>query len=150
MTGFVYLGALLASIGAMALVDARWRLAFWRHPWAAAIAVGTGTALLLVWDLVGIGFGVFFRGDSVWATGVLLAPELPVEEPVFLAFLCYLSLVVVLGVERLLARRRPVDGSSATTAAGAAGGAGVAGAAGAVGPSATVDRGADAAPEVRA
>ncbi|GAA1966478.1 lycopene cyclase domain-containing protein [Agromyces allii] len=141
MTGFVYLAALLASIGAMALIDARWRVAFWRHPAAAAIAVGTGTALLLVWDLVGIGFGVFFRGDSVWATGVLLAPELPVEEPVFLAFLCYLALVVVLGAERLLAVRhraaRPVetpvrDGSSPTADATA------------------TDPGADAAREARA
>ena len=104
MTGFAYLGALLLSIGAMTLVDARFRLAFWRAPGASTVAVGAGTALLLAWDLVGIGFGVFYRGDSPWATGLLLAPELPVEEPVFLAFLCYLSLVAVLGAERLLAR----------------------------------------------
>lgn len=128
MTGLVYLAALLASIGAMTLVDARWRLAFWRRPPAAAVAVATGTLLLLVWDLVGIGFGVFFRGDSMWATGVLLAPELPLEEPVFLAFLCYLSLILVLGFERLLAGRR---------------------AAGAAQPSAASDgRGPDAAPGV--
>ncbi|MFF2368984.1 lycopene cyclase domain-containing protein [Agromyces sp. NPDC058110] len=131
MTGLVYLGALLASIGAMALIDARWRLAFWRHPLAATAAVGTGTAMLLLWDLVGIGFGVFFRGESIWATGLLLAPELPVEEPVFLAFLCYLSLVVVLGVERVLAAR-----SRTGAAADAVGDAS--------------PRNADAAPEVRA
>lgn len=137
MTGFAYLAALLVSIGAMALVDARWRLAFWRHPLAAACAVGAGTALLLVWDVVGIGFGVFYRGDSVWATGVLLAPELPIEEPVFLAFLCYLSLVVVLGVERLLASRHQIDDSApAESRTGSSAG--------------PADRGADAAPEVRA
>lgn len=113
MTGFVYLGALLASIGAMALVDFRWRLAFWRHPLGAAAAVGAGTALLLVWDLVGIGFGVFSRGESIWATGVLLAPELPIEEPVFLAFLCYLALVAVLGTERMLARHSDDDRAQA-------------------------------------
>ena len=105
MTGFAYLGLLLASIAAIATIDARWRLAFWRAPVASAIAVASGTAMLLVWDLVGIGFGVFFRGTSEWATGVLLAPELPIEEPVFLAFLCQLSLVTVLGVERALAHR---------------------------------------------
>lgn len=102
MTGFAYLAALIVSLGAMALVDARWRLAFWRAPRAATLAVAVGTGMLLVWDLVGIGFGVFFRGDSPWATGLVIAPELPVEEPLFLLFLSYLSLVAVLGVERAL------------------------------------------------
>ena len=116
MTGFAYLAALLVSIGAMTLIDARWRLAFWRSPVASAIAIGAGTVLLVVWDLAGIEFGVFFRGDSPWATGVLLAPELPLEEPVFLAFLCYLSLVAVLGVERVLERRAAVREAEAQDA----------------------------------
>ena len=105
MIGFTYLAALLVSLGAMALIDARWRLAFWRAPGAAALAVGAGAALLLLWDLVGIGFGVFFRGDSPWATGVVIVPDLPIEEPVFLVFLCYLALVAVLGAERILRAR---------------------------------------------
>lgn len=102
MIGFTYLAALLLSLGAMALIDARWRIAFWRAPGAATLAVGAGAALLLVWDVVGIGFGVFFRGKSPWATGVVIAPDLPIEEPVFLVFLCYLALVAVLGTERVL------------------------------------------------
>jgi lycopene cyclase domain-containing protein len=105
MTGFAYLASLLLSTGAMVLVDARWRLAFWRAPIASALAVGTGTVLLLGWDLVGVGFGVFFRGESPWATGAVVAPGLPLEEPVFLSYLCYLSLVAVLGAEHLLERR---------------------------------------------
>ena len=127
MTGLAYLAGLLLSIGAMALIDARWRLAFWKSPGASAAAVGAGTALLLLWDLVGIGLGVFFRGDSAWATGLVLAPELPVEEPVFLVFLCYLSLVAVLGIERMLrpdpaSHAEPGGSSSATDAASNAGG----------------------------
>ncbi len=110
MTGYTYLGVLVLSIAAMALIDVRWRLAFRRAPAASGLAVGAGTLALLAWDLAGIGFGVFFRGDSPWATGVLLAPELPLEEPVFLVFLCYLSLVAVLGVERMLERRSGVRG----------------------------------------
>jgi lycopene cyclase domain-containing protein len=102
MTAFAYLAGLLLSIGAIVLIDVRWRLAFRGAPGASALAVGTGTVLLLLWDLAGIGFGVFFRGESPWATGVVLAPELPLEEPVFLLFLCYLSLVCVLGIERML------------------------------------------------
>jgi len=127
MMGLAYLGGLLLSIGAMALIDARWRLAFWNSPGASAAAVGAGTALLLLWDLVGIGFGVFFQGDSPWATGLVLAPELPVEEPVFLVFLCYLSLVAVLGIERMLRREPASDAApgasaSATDAASNPGG----------------------------
>ena len=127
MTGLAYLAGLLLSIGAMALIDARWRLAFWKSPGASAAALGAGTALLLLWDLVGIGFGVFFRGDSPWATGLVLAPELPVEEPIFLVFLCYLSLVAVLGIERMLRRdagsdAEPGGSASATDAASNPGG----------------------------
>jgi lycopene cyclase domain-containing protein len=120
MTGLAYLAGLLLSIGAMALIDARSRLAFWRAPGASAVAVGAGAALLLAWDLAGIGFGVFFRGDSPWSTGVLLAPELPVEEPVFLVFLCYLALVAVLGTERVLERRSDGRGRYAADATDAA------------------------------
>lgn len=115
MTGFTYLGALVLSIAAMALIDVRWRLAFRRAPVPSALAVGAGALVLLAWDLAGIGFGVFFRGESPWATGVLLAPELPLEEPVFLVFLCYLSLVAVLGVERMLERRPGARASDAAS-----------------------------------
>ncbi len=119
MIGFTYLGALVVSIAAMALIDARWRLAFPRAPWASTLAVGSGALVLLAWDLAGIGLGVFFRGDSPWATGVLLAPELPIEEPVFLVFLCYLSLVAVLGAERMLEQHAGARGELAASDRGA-------------------------------
>lgn len=112
MTGFAYLSGLVVSLGATALIDARWRLAFWRAPAASALGVITGTAVLLVCDLIGIGLGVFFRGDSPYAIGLLLAPELPLEEPVFLVFLCYLSLIAVLGAERVLDRFAPEVGAT--------------------------------------
>jgi lycopene cyclase domain-containing protein len=123
MTAFAYLAGLLLSIGAILLIDVRWRLAFRRAPGPSALAVGTGTVLLLLWDLAGIGFGVFFRGDSPWATGIVLAPELPIEEPVFLLFLCYLSLVCVLGIERMLrhGRRRRAPSHGPATAASSTG-----------------------------
>ncbi|WP_438855822.1 lycopene cyclase domain-containing protein [Agromyces sp. M3QZ16-3] len=103
MTAFAYLSGLLVVIGCMALIDARWRLVFWRAPLAAAVAVVVGVAFFLVWDAAGIVTGVFFRGTSEIVTGIELAPELPLEEPVFLLFLCYLTLVLVLGGERALA-----------------------------------------------
>jgi len=117
MTGLIYLACLLVSLGAMTLVDARWRLVFWRAPWASAIAIGAGTAFFLAWDAAGIVSGVFFRGASTITTGILLAPELPLEEPVFLVFLCYLTLVLVFGTERVLERRAHRADAGATPAA---------------------------------
>jgi hypothetical protein len=38
-------------------------------------------------------------------TGVVLAPEFPLEEVFFLLFLCYLTLVLVVGAQALLSRR---------------------------------------------
>ncbi|GAA1057551.1 hypothetical protein GCM10017608_17310 [Agromyces luteolus] len=105
MTAFAYLAGLIVVIGCIALIDARWRLVFWRAPLAAAVTVVVGVAFFLVWDAAGIVTGVFFRGTSGIVTGIELAPELPLEEPVFLAFLCYLTLVLVLGGERILAVR---------------------------------------------
>lgn len=97
-----YLLALLVSAAGMAVLDRRWRLVMWRAPRSAAVVVLLGTAFFLVWDLVAIGLGIFRHGDSAHMTGVLLAPELPLEEPVFLAFLCYTALVLFAGAERVL------------------------------------------------
>ena len=104
--GFVYLGALLVSIGCMLLLDRRFRLFFWRDPLAAAIVTAVGTAFFLAWDVFGIAFGIFLRGDGAIATGILLAPELPIEEPVFLVFLVLCTMVLYSGSLRMLAARR--------------------------------------------
>ena len=110
--GFVYLGALLVAIGCMLLLDRRFRLFFWRDPLAAAIVTAVGTAFFLAWDVFGIALGIFLRGDGAIATGILLAPELPIEEPVFLVFLVLCTMVLYSGSLRLLAaRRRPVTAS---------------------------------------
>ena len=87
-----YLVALLVSIAGMVVLDRRFRLYFWRDARRAAITLAVGVLFLLVWDLAGVGLGVFFRGDSTLLTGLQLAPEVPVEEPFFLVLLCYLTM----------------------------------------------------------
>ncbi|WP_137845095.1 lycopene cyclase domain-containing protein [Microbacterium sp. 2FI] len=104
-----YLVAILASAVGVALIDARWRLALWRSPARTAIALGIGTLFFLAWDAVGIATGVFVKGDSALLLGIDLAPELPLEEPFFLAFLSYLALVVTAAMGRLLAARGRAD-----------------------------------------
>lgn len=103
---FAYVGALLVSAAGVALVDRRWRLFVWQDARRAAIVLVSGVVVLLAADAVGIANGLFFRAPTRVMTGVLLAPELPLEEPVFLAFLCYLAMVLVTGSERLVAAAR--------------------------------------------
>ncbi|MFC7431855.1 MULTISPECIES: lycopene cyclase domain-containing protein [unclassified Agrococcus] len=94
LLSFAYLGALLASIAGMAMVDRRWRLALWHDPRRTLVAVAASTAVLLVWDLVAIAVDLFRIGDSAGMTGIELAPHLPLEEPIFLVFLSYVAVVL--------------------------------------------------------
>ncbi len=88
-----YLTALAVSLTGMVVLDARFRLFFWRDAGRAAIVLPAGVLFFLLWDLAGIGLGIFFRGSgSELMTGLLLAPELPVEEVLFLTLLCYLTM----------------------------------------------------------
>lgn len=88
--GASYLIFLLASLGCMVLLDQRLRLFFWANARRAAAVLATGLLFFLAWDLAGIGLGIFYRGQTDLMLGVTLAPELPLEEVVFLTFLCYL------------------------------------------------------------
>jgi len=103
--GVAYLACLLVSLGGMVVLDRRFRLFFWRDARRAAIVLPVGVLFFLVWDLVGIGAGVFFRGETEFMTGLQLAPELPVEEAFFLALLCYLTMNLVTAAGLLLGRR---------------------------------------------
>ncbi|WP_432762029.1 lycopene cyclase domain-containing protein [Saxibacter everestensis] len=89
----------------MALIDRRYRLFFWRDARRAGLVLAIGLLFFLTWDLLGIRLGIFFRGDTELMTGILIAPELPLEEPFFLIFLCYLTMVLIPGSERILSRR---------------------------------------------
>jgi lycopene cyclase domain-containing protein len=84
-----YLVFLLVSVGCMVLLDQRLRLFFWQDARRAAFVLAAGLVFFLAWDIAGIGLGIFFRGHNE-TIGIELAPELPLEEPVFLVFLCYL------------------------------------------------------------
>jgi len=102
--GLIYLGALLVSLSCMVLIDRRWKLFFWRDRRSAAIVLVVGVLFFLAWDIVGISQGVFFRGETEIMTGVLVAPELPLEEVFFLALLCYLTMNLVNGCSRIADR----------------------------------------------
>ena len=83
----LYLGALLVSIAGMVVLDLRFKLFFAAAPLRAAIVYVAGMAFFVAWDLAGIGLGIFFRGNPGLLTGILIAPELPLEELFFLTLL---------------------------------------------------------------
>ncbi|MDP3208600.1 MAG: lycopene cyclase domain-containing protein [Rhodoglobus sp.] len=89
---FAYLAALLVALTGMVLLDRRFRLFFWAAPWRAAVVLVVGLLFFLGWDLVGVGLGVFFRGETQFMTGLQVAPEVPLEEVFFLLLLCYLTM----------------------------------------------------------
>ena len=101
----MYLGALLISLFGMVMLDRRLRLFFFADARRAAIVLVAGVAFFLIWDLIGIGAGVFFRGETSFMTGLQVAPELPIEEPLFLTLLCYLTMNLVGFVSRVLRDR---------------------------------------------
>jgi lycopene cyclase domain-containing protein len=106
VTALLYLGALVVALGCMALLDHRFRLVLWADVRRAVTVLAVGVAFFLVWDVVAIGAGFYERGGSTAMTGIMLAPELPLEELFFITFLCYLTLVAHGLARRALATRR--------------------------------------------
>lgn len=102
MTGFVYLAALLVSSLGMLTIDYRYKLFFFARPRIAAAIMAVGVIGFLLWDAAGIGLGIFLRGDAFIATGIVLAPHMPLEEPIFLAFLVLCTMVIYTGALRII------------------------------------------------
>ena len=91
---FLYLGALLCSFAGMITLDWRHKLALFCDIRRTLLTVGIGVAVFILWDIFGIALGIFFSGQSPYMSGLYLGPEFPVEELLFLTFLCYFTLVM--------------------------------------------------------
>jgi lycopene cyclase domain-containing protein len=117
VTALLYGTTLVVAISCMALLDARFRLVLWRAEGRgrSALVLGAGVVLFLVWDVAAIALGFYHRGASEAMSGLMLAPELPVEELLFITFLSYLTLVLH-GLVGLVLDR--VTGTSRVRAAG--------------------------------
>lgn len=92
--GILYLLALLVALTGMVMLDRRFRLFFWRGARRATVVLVVGLVFFLAWDVSGIGLGIFFRGETSFTTGLVVARELPIEELFFLTLLCYLTMNV--------------------------------------------------------
>lgn len=110
MSGVLYLLVIAISTAGMLTIDHRWKLAFFHNSRATWLAIAATMAVLLTWDVLGIRSGIFFRGETEFMTGLLVAPELPIEEIGFLFFLSYLALVLAGGVRSLAEHRTRGEG----------------------------------------
>lgn len=100
MLGITYIAALLFSIFGMTMLDYKYKLAFFHDAIRSAIVIGITVTLFIIWDIFGIGLGIFFKGDSPYLTHIMLGSEFPLEELFFLFFLSYLTLVLYRLIER--------------------------------------------------
>ena len=98
--GVLYLVALAIALTGMVMLDRRFGLFFWRDARRASSVLVVGVLFFVVWDLFGIGLGIFFRGETDFMTGLQVAPELPIEEIFFLTLLCYLTMNAYSAVEQ--------------------------------------------------
>jgi lycopene cyclase domain-containing protein len=101
VTQWSYLAALVGSLACIALVDRRWRLVLWADPRRGLLVVAVGVVFFLAWDLLAVHYGFYRQSGSDLMTGIQIAPDVPVEELFFVAFLCYVTLVLHQLVERL-------------------------------------------------
>lgn len=102
---FAYLAGLIFSIIGLGLFDWKFKLGFSANRKAALLATLLPLIFFLVWDGAGIALGIFFRGETSHLTGLLIAPELPLEELFFLFLLNYTTLTIFITVKRILAKR---------------------------------------------
>jgi len=102
----LYLICLLLSLAGCLVTDIRFKLAIAVQTRRTLLSVGLGVIFFVIWDLVGVQAGIFFRGDSPYLLGFEVAPQIPVEELFFLTLLCYSTLLSFLGLGRIVHRAR--------------------------------------------
>ncbi len=74
---FAYLAALLIALTGMVLLDRRFPCSSGRTPAAPPSCSRSASCSSSLWDLAGVGLGVFFRGETPFMTGIQIAPGDP-------------------------------------------------------------------------
>lgn len=95
---WVYIGSLLFSIAGLMVLDWRHRLAFWYDARRTVVTLAFTIMLFVLWDVIGIWFGIFHHGNSLYTLPYRIAPEFPIEELFFLFLLTYVTLILYRGL----------------------------------------------------
>lgn len=101
---WAYLGALAVSIIGVMLLDRRFQLAFWYDSIRTTITLAVGLFIFIVWDLIAIGLGIFIHGNSPYSLPFTVVSHFPIEEVFFLFLLCYCTLALYRGSQKLWPR----------------------------------------------
>ncbi|NCU30182.1 lycopene cyclase domain-containing protein [Candidatus Saccharibacteria bacterium] len=94
MTEFAYMLAITLSFIGILIIDKKYNLAFFFDIIRTTTTLLIGVLLFSLWDILGVALNIFFSGSSPYMSGWYIAPEFPVEEIMFLTFLCYFTLVL--------------------------------------------------------
>ncbi len=97
---YFYIAFLSISIVCLMLTDYRYRLAFWFDTRRTAMTLSISMLVFIVWDLIGIAFGVFSKGSSTYMLSWSIVPDFPLEELFFLFLLTYVTLLIYRGVKQ--------------------------------------------------
>ena len=90
---FYYLTGLLLSIGGLAMVDRRFKLAAFYDTKRTFVVIGIAVLFFITWDSAAIWQSIFLYGNSPYSLGIMMAPEFPIEEIFFLILLTYNGLI---------------------------------------------------------
>lgn len=101
---FAYALGILGGIAGIALLDRRFKLAFWHDAQRTWLTIGVAMAVFIIWDFLGIGLGIFRHGASPFMLPFTILPEFPIEELLFLFLLSYNTLTLYRGVQLWLSR----------------------------------------------
>lgn len=101
---WTYLISLIVSLAGMAIIDRRYKLAYWHDRRRTTLCLVIAVGIFIIWDILGIALGIFFHGGSSFALPFRIAPEFPIEELFFLTLLCYCTLVIYRGACKLWPR----------------------------------------------
>lgn len=81
----------------MTTLDWRYKLAYWKDKKRTTYTVLAAMGIFIVWDILGIGLGIFLHGQSNYQLAFTIAPHFPIEELFFLYLLVYCTLVIYQG-----------------------------------------------------
>ncbi len=94
MQQYAYICVLVFSLSGLAVLDYRQKLAWFWDARKTALILVVSLAFFLIWDIANISVGIIATNPA-WVTGVYVyAPNMPLEEFLFLSLLGYQTLLL--------------------------------------------------------
>ena len=97
---FAYITLLIFTIFCLALIDWRYKLAFWRNTKKAFKTLLISSLFFVIWDFLGIKLEIFYHGSSNFSLPFVILLEFPLEEIFFIILLCYVTLIIYTGIKK--------------------------------------------------